>query len=130
MRPHQLAGGRIHRHHRATRPGRGVHNTVRHQRRRLQIEFGTRPKVVCFEAPCHLELIEIVGVDLVERRIVRVAEISSVRPPLSVLGSGLPRDGHSRPQEQAGCQGCPHDIPRKHLHVFLLTVSASTLNAG
>ena len=40
VHPQQFARGRIERDHRAARAGRGIHDPVRHQRRRLEIELG------------------------------------------------------------------------------------------
>ena len=89
VHPQQLTGCRIQRHHGPARTGGGINHAVRHERRSFEVEFRTRTKVVGFESPRHLELAEIVRVDLVERRIVRVSKISAVGAPLSVSRSGL-----------------------------------------
>jgi hypothetical protein len=67
----------------------------------LQISFRLRSEVQSVESPGNLELTEIRRIDLVERRIVRVAEIRSVSSPFSVLRSRLPEGGRGNDQKKA-----------------------------
>ena len=55
-----------------------------HQRRRLEVELRPRAERVGLEPPGDFELVEVVRVDLIERRVARVAEIAAVGPPLAV----------------------------------------------
>ena len=48
-----------------------------------------RPEAVGLEAPRDLEATEIAGVDLVERRVARVAEIAAVGGPLAAGRAAL-----------------------------------------
>ena len=68
VHPQQLAGRGVQGDHRAPRAGRRKQPAVDHQRRRLEVEFRPRPEVVGLESPGDLELAEVAGVDLVERR--------------------------------------------------------------
>ncbi len=88
--PQQLAVGGIERDDRAARAGRGVDDAVDHQRRRLEIELAIGPEAIGLEAPRHFEPAEVAGVDLLERRVARVAEIAAVRPPFAAGGAALP----------------------------------------
>ena len=87
MHPQQLARTCGHGDHRATRPGGRVQDAVDHQRRRLKVVFGVRPEVRRLDPPGHLEVVEVIGRDLVERRIAGVRDVSAVARPLPVLGS-------------------------------------------
>src|SRR5690606_24885808 len=89
---------------------------------------GTRAVVVAAPHPRHLQLVEVLGVDLVERRVAGVAGIAPPIPPLTVLGAGLHAGGlagrcrdrqrHGRPRRQA-CRGTPPDS-REFRHRTLL----------
>src|SRR5438094_182056 len=67
----------------AARAGGRVENAVDHQRRPLQIELGTRSEEVRLEAPGDLEGLEVVLVNLIERRVTRARQIAAVGPPFA-----------------------------------------------
>src|SRR5262245_16633015 len=71
-----------------------------HQRRRFEIELRPRTEVLGLESPRDLELVEIAGIDLVERRVAGVGEIAAIRCPLAVLRARLALDGERRPDQQ------------------------------
>ena len=51
--------------------------------------FRARTERVRLKAPSHLQLAKIRSIDLVERRVTRVSEVSPVSPPLAVRSSRL-----------------------------------------
>ena len=107
--PAQLAGRGIQCKDRASRPACRVQHPARHQRRRLVGEFLSRPEVVRFETPRHLQLAEIAGVDLIESRVTGIPQVSAVGGPLTLRGAVLCLDGCRR-SEQKQCQhaaSCP-----------------------
>src|SRR5438445_581040 len=75
MHPEPLAGGRIERDDRAARAARRIQASADHQRRAFELELRTRAEIVGPEAPRDLELVEVAGVDLIERRILRSLQI-------------------------------------------------------
>ena len=83
VHPQQLAGGRVERDDGAARAGGRVENAVDHQRRPLQIELGTRSEEIRLEAPGDLEGLEVVLVNLIERRVTRARQIAAVGPPFA-----------------------------------------------
>ena len=85
VHPHQLAGRRVECHDRAARPGRRIHDALDHQRRRLELVLRPWSEALGLEAPGDFQLAEVVGVDLIERRVARVAEVGAVGRPLAVL---------------------------------------------
>src|SRR4029077_10304151 len=69
----------------------------------LQLELLSRTEGVGLEPPGDFELVEIRGVDLVERRIAGAMQIAAVGLPLTVWRAvrlALPGGRHRRPQEQ------------------------------
>ncbi len=98
--PQQLAGGRVERHHVAAAAGGGVEHAVDHQGRGLVVEVGERPEVGGAEAPLDLEVVEVVGGDLVERGVPGAAQVAAVGPPLAagraVLGEARGRSGEEQ----------------------------------
>src|SRR5262249_11974944 len=68
-----------------------IDDAFHHQRRRLELVLRPRPEVVCLEPPGDLKLVEIAGVDLIERRVPVVPDVAAVAAPLAVLRAGLPR---------------------------------------
>ena len=89
MDPEQLAVAGVERDDGAARARRRVDDAVDHQRRRLKIELAIRPEAIGLEAPRDLEAIEVARVDLVERRVARVAEIAAVGRPLAARRAAL-----------------------------------------
>ena len=118
VHPAQLAGRRVERDHRAPRAGRRVEHAADHQRRAFELVLGPRAEAVGLEAPGDFERVEVAGVDLVERRIVLVAQVAGIRPPLAARrprrllrgdSSGCPdRDGHgSHDQRRTDAREAP-----------------------
>src|SRR5262249_2121917 len=85
VHPQHLAGGGVERGDGAARPGSAVDDAVDHQRRALEVEFGTRAEGVGLEPPRDFELVEVIFGDLVERRVSRAREIAAVGGPLGAL---------------------------------------------
>ena len=83
VHPLHLAGGGIERDDRASRAGGRVEPATDHQRRRLEVELGPRSEVVGLEPPRHLEVVEVVLVDLIERLVARARQIGAVGAPLA-----------------------------------------------
>ena len=105
VHPEQLARRRIERDDRSPRSCRGVDDAVRHQRRALQLKFGPRSQVLGLEPPGDLEVVEVARVDLIERRVPGVAEVSAVGPPFALRRSALTDNRCGEPREEAGQGG-------------------------
>ncbi len=89
--PEQLTGAGVERDHRAARPRRGVEDAVHHERGPFELVLGPRAQAVGLEAPGHLEVVEVGGVDLVQRGVAAAADVARVGGPLAVaraLGDG------------------------------------------
>ena len=69
--PEELASGGVEGDYIAARAGYRIDHAARHQGRRLQVELRPRPQAGRIKPPGHLELVEVRGVDLVERRVAR-----------------------------------------------------------
>src|SRR6185503_17684913 len=98
--PEHLAGGRIERDDSTARPGRGIDDATRFQRRRFEIELRSGTEVLGLEPPRHLELVEIAGVDLIQRSVARVGEIAAVGRPLAAFRACLARNGERHPNQK------------------------------
>ena len=92
VHPQQLAGGGVERHGIAMLAGSGVEHAVDHQRRGLQVEVGARAEALGLEPPRHFELLEVGGIDLIERSIAGDAEVPTPRAPLAAGGPVLRAD--------------------------------------
>src|SRR5262249_1408411 len=96
VRPDELTGFAVERDHRPSRAGSGVEHAMDGERRPFELELGARAEIVGLEAPRHLELVEVARVDLIERRVLRPAEVGGVGDPIPVFrarhAGGLP--GH------------------------------------
>ena len=109
--PDDFARLAVERHHVAPRAAGGIEHPPNRKRRPLQLVFGESPEIVRLEAPRHLELAEVRGVDLIERRIPRPSDIRRIVRPISILRRrqtgrlGLkPYDRqHERQRNAAGC---------------------------
>ena len=89
--PHQLAGLGVERDDRSARAAGRVEHALDHQRRAFELVLGTRAEAVGLEAPGDFELVEVAGVDLIERRVLAASQIGRVHRPLAVLGARLSR---------------------------------------
>ena len=84
VHPQHLARERVERDGRATRARRRVDLSAHHERGRLEVGLDPGAEVIRAEPPGHLELAEVAGVDLVERRVPRAGQVAAVGPPLPV----------------------------------------------
>ena len=100
VHPQHLAGRGVERHDGAARAGGRVEDAVDHQRRGLEVELRPRTERVGLEAPGHLQLVEVVAVDLVERPVAAAGEIAAVGRPFAVSLARLSEDAvvHRRQQ--------------------------------
>src|SRR6185436_11184656 len=88
VHPEQLARRAVERDHRAARARRGIDDALDHQRRGFELIFRPRTEAVGLEPPRDLELAEVVGVDLIERRVPHMTEIAAVAAPFALRGAG------------------------------------------
>src|SRR5262249_32495034 len=115
---------------------RRVDRAVDRERRPFELELGSRAEVVGLEPPRDFELIEVAGVDLIERRVARPLHVRRVVGPVALRAARrirLPGDpdvearrgeGERRGDRSAGndCPGAP--APRRqcsYSHCWLLT---------
>ena len=94
VHPELFAGFRVERDDGPAAARGGIQHAVRHHRRRLEHELGTRTEVIGLEAPRDGELAEVGGVDLIERRVPGVSGISAVGAPLAVQRTCLSADSN------------------------------------
>ncbi len=83
MHPQQLSGRRVEGDDGASASRGGVEHAIDHQRRAFQLELGTGAEVIGLESPGHFERLEIAGGHLSQRRVVLIAQIARVRPPIA-----------------------------------------------
>ena len=86
--PEGLARGGIDRDHLAARSGHRVKHAVDVDRRRPVEVVDVGPEVVAPPYPRLFQILEVVGVDLRERRGARVAGVAAQIAPCAVLGAG------------------------------------------
>ena len=82
--PERLAGGRVDGRYGPPVAGDGVEDAVDVARRRARQVQRMRPEVVPPPDPRHLEVPEVVGVDLVERRVPRAPGVAALVAPFAV----------------------------------------------
>ena len=99
IEPQLLVRRGIERDHRTAAPRRRVQHAIRHKGRALKVELRSRTQIAGLEPPGHLEFVEILPGDLVERRIAVVREVAPVGHPFA-LCAFLTRDLHAREHEQ------------------------------
>src|SRR5438094_789647 len=68
----------------ATITCREVQNTIHEERRRFAPEF-TSAEIVGLPGPCDFQVLHIVAVDLIQRRIAGAAQFTTIGAPLSIL---------------------------------------------
>ena len=88
--PEQFAGSGIERDDGSARAGGRIDHALDHDGRALEFVFGPCAEAVSLEAPGNFQLAEVRRIDLIERRIAVVVQISGVGRPLAVLGAGEP----------------------------------------
>ena len=101
VRPHQLAGLPVERDDGPPRAAGGVEHAVDRERRAFQLVLGTRTEDVGLEAPRDLERLEVGGVDLIERRVLRAADVRGVVRP--VAGGRSTAGARRRPDPGPTC---------------------------
>ena len=84
VRPEQLARDRIQGYGRAARSRRRVEDAVHHERRPLEFVLRPRPQAVRLEPPGNLEIVEVAGVDLVQRGVPAAPDVAGIGGPLAV----------------------------------------------
>src|SRR6185436_14315715 len=90
VRPDQFPGPAVEGDNRAARAGGGVQHALDRERRPFELVLGTGPEIVGLEAPGDFELVEVGGVDLIERDVAGAADVGSVVGPVAVLGARHP----------------------------------------
>ena len=89
--PQRLAGGGVGRDHGAPGAGGEEQLAARHQRSHFPGRLRRGAHVLGLPAPDHLQILDVVRVDLIERRIPGAAGVASVHAPLAGGGSSLLR---------------------------------------
>jgi hypothetical protein len=84
VRPDQLAGLAVEGDHRTARAAGRIKDAVHGERCSFELVFRARAEHVGFEVPRQLELGEVGGVDLVERRVSGAGEIGGVVRPVAL----------------------------------------------
>jgi hypothetical protein len=87
--PDQFAIGGIDADHVAARPGGAIEPALDQQRRALKNEFGAPAQIVGLELPGHFQLVEVGGIDLVQRLVAVIGEIAAIAGPVGISGHGL-----------------------------------------
>ena len=83
--PEQFAGCGIECDSGTPRARSSVEDSVHHQGRAFELEFGAIADAVGLEAPCDFEFAEVRSVDLIERPIAAASKVCGVAGPLSVF---------------------------------------------
>ena len=86
VHPQHLTCARVQRHDGTGAPGGGVKDPVHHQGRGGIEPVRSRPEVIRIQPPGDLEFAEVVLVDLIQRRVARARQVSSVGGPLTFAG--------------------------------------------
>ena len=110
VHPQQLAGGGVDGDGVAPRSGGRIEHAVDHERRRLQIEVRPGAEDVGLEAPRDLQLAEVGGIDLIERRVARASEVASIGAPLAVGRARLRPDVRRSDQDRDERQGAAASV--------------------
>ena len=126
VHPERLAGGRVDGDDVAPRAGGEVQHAADHQRRDFPVVVGRRAEVVRLPPPDDLELLDVLRVDLVERRVLGVARIAAVVAPFA-LRRALLRVEAAGEGEQQGRRGDEASGVASHLvRVIVIWLSASS----
>ena len=127
--PERLAARRVDRDHRAAVARDRVEDAVDVDRGRARHPERARPEVVAAPDPGHLEVLEVIGADLIEGRVAGVRGIPADEPPLARGRSPVLRPGPGRSQQDAAHsrrdkraeRSATHAAPRdRALHVLIL----------
>src|SRR4029077_8579784 len=85
VRPDQLPAPPVQRDDRPARAGGGIQDALDRERRPFELELGARAEVVGLEPPGALELVEIGGVHLIQRGILRASDLGAVLRRVAVF---------------------------------------------
>ena len=96
VHPEHLAGGRVERNHGPPRSRCSVDFPFHHQGRGFVLILGSGPQKIGLEAPGDFEIIEVTGVDTVQRSISCAPQITTVGAPLAVFRAALRARCYSR----------------------------------
>ena len=88
VHPEQFASRSVDRHAIAARPGSQEEPSLDQQRRRFELIFLARAQYIGLEAPRDLEVAEILGIDLIERRIARIGLVGRIMAPFGIRPTG------------------------------------------
>ena len=91
--PQRLARGRVDGRDRTALAGDGVERPIDVERSGAEDVVHGGPEVVAPPHPCDLELLEVAGVDLIERQIPHVRRVAADVAPLALRRAALLRDG-------------------------------------
>jgi hypothetical protein len=86
VHPQHLAGRAVQAHHVAPVAGGDIDAALHNQRRGLIVGVQARAQRIGAEAPDHFQLVEVGGVDLVQRRIAGAGKIVGIMKPVRVGG--------------------------------------------
>ncbi len=113
VRPQRLPRRRVDRRDGAPLAGHREQDPIHIDWRRAEdvVHLGT--KIVAPPHPRHLQLLEVAGIDLVQRRIPRMRGVAADIAPLAGRGAMLLRDGRELPGKEA--EGARHAHPESQL---------------
>ena len=102
IHPDLFAGGAVQADHVAARTGGAIQLALDEQRRAFIDIFRPRPQRIGLEPPRDFEVVEISGIDLVQRRVTRIGKIIGVIAPFRVWRVAARTPRRLRPPGQAG----------------------------
>ncbi|PYS16944.1 MAG: hypothetical protein DMG15_00780 [Acidobacteria bacterium] len=97
-RPQRFASARIRRDDRAAVSDREIQDTVDHDRSGFGFVLGSRAEIVGSPDPCNLEVLHVVPINGVDRRISGAAGVAAVNTPFPILRALLRDNGHRQQQ--------------------------------
>src|SRR5579864_6972956 len=92
MHPKQLARNSIERNHRPSGSCRGIDDALYHERSSFELKLRPRAEGIGLEPPSYFEFVEVARIDLIERRVTVIAEITGIGGPLPIGGTRLAED--------------------------------------
>ena len=126
VHPERLAGGRVDGDDVTPGAGGEVQHAADHQRRDFPVVVGRGAEVVGLPAPDDLELLDVLRVDLVQRRVLGVALIAAVVAPFALRGALLrvevPGEGEQQSRRGDEASGLASHLVR----VIVIWLSASS----
>ncbi len=89
IHPQRFARGAIHGHGVAAHSGGEIENAIHSERRHFIIRIRARAEILRLPGPGHLQLADVVAIDLIERRILGALRVAAIIAPLAIRRSGL-----------------------------------------